>query len=133
MIHQLNIVLVIFADSCQVVGKHKAIREKMFIQAPATRHRITSDINYFGVGKKCLDQTNVVKITGCLIDKIRSLLPECLRVIQVSLCEIPDLLCDQLCHRFRVLPLALLIRVVQFAGDGNDFGEFNSRINLAMA
>ena len=71
MIHEINVLLVVVAYLLQAVGELLTFTKQLFVTAKATRHGVSSSIDYFRIWKDEFDEPHVEKVVWHFVDKTR--------------------------------------------------------------
>ena len=71
MIHEINVLLVVVTYLLQAVGELLTLTKQLFVTAKATRHGVSSRIDYFRIRKDEFDEPHVEKVVWHFVDKTR--------------------------------------------------------------
>ena len=88
MIHEINVLLVVVTYLLQAVGELLSLTKQLFVTAKATRHGVSSRIDYFRIGKDEFDEPYVEKVVWHFVDKTRCRASVGARVIYKLLAEL---------------------------------------------
>ncbi len=102
MVHQFNIVTIISTDIGEPISKGLPTGEVLCIAAETGRHRLPARIDDLCIGNNHVDQPDMQKIIGHLVDKKRRRPPVNFTSVYVLLPQIAELSGTQISQDFRV-------------------------------